>query len=71
MEVLTTVQNMDLYANSNRTCEYSCKGLCRCGYVTETVVDPMNYDCTSMWRPRRYSVPEAKDFQPSRRQHDR
>ena len=25
MEVLTTVQDMDLYANSNRTCEYRCK----------------------------------------------
>ena len=72
MEVLTTVQDMDLYANSNRTCEYRCKGLCRCDYVTETDDGPMNHDCASVWHPRQYSIPRPYDIRPSRRrQHDR
>ena len=62
MEVRITVQNMDLYAKSNRSCEYRCKGLSRCDYATETYDGPMNRGCGFMWRPRRYSVPEAKDF---------
>jgi hypothetical protein len=59
MEVLTTVQNMDLYANSNRICEYYCNDLCHCDYVTETVVGPLNRGCTSMWPPRRLFNPEV------------